>query len=166
MVLVKASEADFRFPVLAYIPGGELTGFKDRLWLLGYERKLLKRGVYEGMVIIDASRRRWVVRNAYKVTIKTGPRLWFLWPFHESVFNRNEFDLEEVERIDLDELRELVCAAETTARQLTPPKKRQSEEEFERELAKIRRVKTVGGIFYMSGFQDSHGFWWARADRP
>ena len=162
MELVKATEAKLRFPVLGYIPDGELTGWPDLWWLTIYKPKLFKKGIYEGMILIDANRRRWIARSAYLTGQIRRTRWWPLWPFPDNAHTRVQFELEEIDRISLTELIDLVCKSEMDGRRLWAWHRKVPEHQFQKHLDKIRAAKTVGRIFSIMDFYIEPGFWWGR----
>jgi hypothetical protein len=123
MVLVKASEADFDFPMVGWSKGGPVI-FSEREDLLGCPPVVYTDGDLVGMELIDNSLHRWVVRSVElcsplpKLRCWQRSRFWFyalfpimvIWLFVSS--NRVEIDpqLEEIAPVDLDEVKTRVLS--------------------------------------------------------
>lgn len=164
--LAKASETKFRFPMLAYIPGGELCGYPDQWWMTVYRRHLLESGIYDGMLLIDANRRRWVVRRAHLVVENAHQSWWQRWLGIQPKATSVDFEIEETDKIEMSELTDLVCRALEEERRLWRYANQITEHSFQQRLTTIRSAKTVGRIFRFLELEIEPGFWWGHERVP
>ena len=163
MPLVKATDAELRFPILAYIPEGELTGYPDLERLSAYRRKLFKRGIYEGMILIDDNRRRFICRSAYLDDQEYRRRWWWpIWPLLYDGYTYVEFELQEIDRISMDEVIDMVFKAREDDIRLWPRTRRAPPDVRQKDDERLRAAQTVRRIFNILDFYVEPGFWWGR----
>ena len=167
MVLVKASETSFRFPVQAFVSRGETTGFPDIWCLLTHHAWCFRDNIYPGMELVDAKGRHWITRRAYPVTRQVERRWWHTGPLKPRSWTELELEIEEVEPLSLPELIDRICLSEAETRRIWwerhhDPKKQESEEDFQERLTQLRAAKDMDQIYDIQGYAFEPGFWWGR----
>lgn len=143
---MKTTEVDFRFPVLGFTSDLEIWGFPDIDRLTRCGPRTLKENLQIGMELIDAGGRRWIVR----ATRRTG-RPGALFPWLVSMLltshaqSRIEHDLDPLESVSLEEAQSRTCTAMEAFEQDYIGDSR--EKDFVPLLAKVKRTKTIAGIY-------------------
>jgi hypothetical protein len=102
---VKASEAEFHFPVLGFTPDREIWAFADLNTLTSCGPRTLKDNMQSGMELVDADGRRWVVRSVRRIGRAESLLVWVLAHAFSTPQSRIEHELEEMTSISLDEVK-------------------------------------------------------------
>ena len=105
---MKTSDVEFQFPVLGFTADQEFLGFRDRKVLTACGPLTAKGNLEVGTEFVDADLRRWVVRSM--LTIRNA-RPWFLRPLAHVLgvrLYRVEHELEVLEPISLDEVKQRI----------------------------------------------------------
>lgn len=108
---MKTAEAGFRFPVVGFTPDLEMWAFNDLDTLTSCGPKTLKDNMQDGLELIDADGRRWIVRSVTRVgraesLLKSALSI-LLFATPQS---RIDHELEALEPLSLDEVKARACA--------------------------------------------------------
>ena len=140
MALVKASEAEFAFPIIGFLKDDEYV-FAERAHLLECAAPYYEDGDLIDVELVDAALRRWIIRSVdlhSPAPKRSRPWVWtrrpwprfLVFPFMIMILpfvlpfiivfggnSRLKIDpvLEEVEPIPLEHLRERLCQSEIEA---------------------------------------------------
>ena len=115
------------------------------------------------MHLIDANRRRFVCRSTNLVDQEYRRRWW--WPFWPLLYDGHthvEFELEEIDRISISEVIDMVFKAEEDYHRLWPRPRRPPPEVPKQIAERLRAAQTVRRIFNILNFYIQPGFWWGR----
>jgi hypothetical protein len=104
---MKTAQAGFRFPVLGFTTDGDLWGFADLKMLTSCGPRTLKDRMQDGMELVDADGRRWVVRSVARLG-RTGSWLMVLLTFNPQ--SRIEHELDEMGPLTLAEVKARIRA--------------------------------------------------------
>lgn len=141
---MRTAEVEFRFPVLAFTRDGALWGFQDLERLTKCGPRTLKENSQDGMELIDAGRRRWLVRSISR-TGRAGSLLSLFLPFGPPQ-SRIEHQLEPLAEVTMEEVqRRAVASLDADAEDYT------YSDEDKAEFAKLRRdvgrAETIAKVY-------------------
>jgi len=108
---MKTAEAHFSFPVLGFTPDREIWGFQDRDTLTSCGPRTLKDNMQEGMELIGADGRRWVVRSVRRTGRAQSLLAWLVAAVLSTPQSRVEHELDELAPVSLAQVRDRACAS-------------------------------------------------------
>lgn len=141
---MKTQETDFRFPVLGFTTDKEIWGFEDLDRLTKCGPRTLKDGRQLGMELVDADRRRWIVRSV-RPTGRAGSFLSLLLIFGPRQA-RIEHELELLAPLSLEDVRRRACAAMET-HSINYLEGEDPDLEFKPLLAEVGKARSVRKIY-------------------
>jgi hypothetical protein len=146
---MKASEAQFRFPLLGFSPDpnlGELGYmFPDLESLTICRGYTLKTRTPDDLELVDAGGARWKVKRVEKRS-RYGPlAFWLVAATLNWQRYRVEYDLEPLPAMTLADVQERVCAVEQAFGDLDDYTEEYAAETAAR-LAKIRKAKSIARV--------------------
>jgi hypothetical protein len=142
---MKSTEATFRFPVLGFTRDREIWGFLDLDTLTKCGPRTLRDNAQDGMELVDADGRRWVVRSIRRLG-RAGSWISLLLPFGPPQ-SRIEQELDPLDAVPLSEVQALACAAiEAHAENHLDD---DDESGLEPLLAKVRRTRKIADIYQL-----------------
>lgn len=155
MSLLTTATENFQFPLLGFTTDGDFWGFPDRDILTIADPSVIKGATQDGMVLIDNGGEQWVVRS-----VRTNGRAQ-RWGFWSVVFNnppawRVVHEIEKLQPVSLDEIRERCCAAVCVSWQDSYEADGR-EEEFAALLAQVRSARDVAHIYDILGIDEFAG---------
>ena len=151
---MKTTQADFRFPVLGFTTDLDVWGLPDLDALTTCGPRTLANCMQDGMELVDAEGRRWLVRSVQR-TGRAGSLLSRLLPGPAQF--RIEHELELLEPISLAGAQARVCAAmrahpdfwcEDDERDTVLPGR----------LAEVNAVTTIADIHEVLGLDSFHAY--------
>ena len=104
---MKTSQLDLVFPVLGFTLDQDVWGFRNLRDLTTCGKQTLKKGMQDGMELVDADGRCWRVMRIEKLG-PTGP--WWTWLLGQPLF-RIAQEVEALPPLTLSEVQGRVCDA-------------------------------------------------------
>jgi len=155
MSLIKTTEESFEFPVLGFTSDGDFCGFPDMDILTIAAPAMIKRGMHEGMLLIDNGNNQWVVRS---VRTKGRAARWTLLGIllYLPPSWRVEHELEKLPPLSLDEIKDRTCAAVRVS-WYDGYEADGQEDEFEALLDQVRSARDVAHIYQVLGIDEFAG---------
>lgn len=110
--IMRSTDIDFAFPVMAFTPDKEIWGFPDLNRLTRCGPTTVPKGRQIGMELIDAKLRRWVVRSVERI----GPAELFLKGLVRALLtgtpqSRIAQDVEPLESVSLRDVQDMACVS-------------------------------------------------------
>lgn len=149
MALVKASEANFHFPVFAFIKDGDYGGYPDQTSLRDYREWHFRDNIYPDMELIDAGGRCWIVRRAYLIPLPRLLKWWHVGPLKPPIQSELELEIEQRDSVEFPALVDRICSHLIESRQkgLSSGEQVSSEACLQEELARLRATKDADDLF-------------------
>lgn len=140
----------FKYPVLG-IGADDLWGFHDYRQLTTCGRRTLRDDMQRDLELVDAGGRRWRVTGV-RCLGRSRPLLpWLFWTLLTAVPNYSiEQDLEPLEPLTLDAIKDRVCSAMKAHPEFWCDDP-ESEAELLRRIREVRRVKKIARIVDVLG---------------
>jgi hypothetical protein len=142
---MKTGEVEFRFPVLGISGDNDLWGFHDYRQLTTCGRRTLRDDMQKDLELVDASGRRWKVTGVRRLGRSRSFLPWLFWALLAGPNYSIEQDLEPLEALTLDEIKDRVCAAMEAHPEFWCDDP-ESKAELAKRLKEVRRVKKIAGI--------------------
>lgn len=147
---MKSTEIDFKYPILGFCKDGDVWGFPDLNTLTSCGPRTLKKGMEDGLELVDAKQRRWVVRSIQRTGRGEPLWLWILSAMLSTRQSRIEQELEAMPPIPFDKLKERVVVwVEANSENFCLSD--EIETELKPLIAKVRAAKTNKRIFDLLG---------------
>ena len=143
---MKTSEIDLAFPVIGFTVDEDVWGFRDLRGLTTCGRRTLKKGMQDGMELVDSRGSRWRVSGIEKLG-PSGP--WWAWVIGQPLY-RIAQEVEPLPPLSLEEIKDRVCAA-MLAHPLFWCEEEDQAAEMPVRLAEVRAVTSVAGLFDIMG---------------
>ncbi|MEW6020369.1 MAG: hypothetical protein AB1760_20110 [Pseudomonadota bacterium] len=139
---MKTSEIDLAFPVIGFTVDEDVWGFRDLRGLTTCGRRTLKKGMQDGMELVDSRGARWRVSGIEKL----GPSdPWWAWLIGQPLY-RIAQEVEPLPPLSLAEIQDRVCAA-MLAHPLFWCVEEDQDTEIAVRTAELRAVTSVADFF-------------------
>jgi len=148
---MRSTEAALRFPVLGFTPDGEIWGFEDLNTLTSCGPRTLREDLQLGMELIDSNKRRWIVRSIRRIGRGEPLVLWLISCLISTRQSRIEQELDELEPVSLDTIRERACASVEKNSSDYGAYDDNKEKILKPLLAKVRSAKSIARIHELLG---------------
>ena len=106
---MKTSQVDFHFPVLGITPDKDIWAFPDRNTLTSCGPETLRDSKEDGMELVDADGRRWLVNSIRRTGRATSWLRWLVDRLISTPQSRIEHDLTVLTPVTLEEVKARVC---------------------------------------------------------
>jgi hypothetical protein len=108
---VKTAEIDFHFPVLGITPDKSIWAFPDRDVLTSCGPHTLRDNMQDGMELVDADGRRWMVESIQRTGRASSWLQWLIDRLISTPQSRIEHELTALDPVTLDEVKARVREA-------------------------------------------------------
>ena len=143
---MKTGDVAFEYPVLGISGDNDLWGFRDYRQLTTCGRRTLRDDMQRGMELVDAGGRRWRVVGVRRLGKSRSFLPWLFWTLLTAVPNYSiEQDLEPLEPLTLDDLKDRVCSAMKAHPEFWCDDP-ESAAELSQRIRQVRKAKKVAGI--------------------
>ncbi len=142
---MKTSDVTFEYPILGISGDNDLWGFHDYRQLTTCGRRTLRDDMQRDMELVDAGGRRWKVTGICRLGRSRSLLPWLFWSLLAGSTYSVEQDLEPLEPLTLDEVKDRVCSAMKAHPEFWCDDP-ESEAELSQRIRKVRRVKKIAGI--------------------
>jgi len=110
MDILKARDAPFDFPLIAFVANGDLRYFADMQLLVEFPARVYWDGILIGMELVDSNGERWFVRPVERTSPEPPQRRWWqIPPFWREQNVTLDLGLEKGARLRFEAVRKRVC---------------------------------------------------------